>query len=49
MLSVIGYPAFAVDDANLISVTKAEIIGRLQVSVLEKMINCFFAFSPYGL
>lgn len=30
LLSIIGYPAFAVEDANLISVTRATILNKLQ-------------------
>lgn len=31
LLSVISYPAFAVEDADLVAITKSEIISRLQV------------------
>lgn len=32
MLSVISYPAFAVEDSELVEITKQEIITKLQVS-----------------
>lgn len=31
LLSVISFPAFAVEDADLVAVTKSEIISKLQV------------------
>lgn len=31
LLSIISYPAFAVEDLNLVNVTKSEIISKLQV------------------
>lgn len=33
LLSIISFPAFAVEDMNLVNVTKNEIISKLQVSV----------------
>lgn len=33
MLSVISYPAFAVEDRELVEITKQEIITKLQVSI----------------
>lgn len=33
LLSIISFPAFAVEDANLVNVTKNEIISKLQVSI----------------
>lgn len=33
MLSVISYPAFAVEDSELVEITKQEIITKLQVSI----------------
>lgn len=33
LLSIISFPAFAVEDVNLVNVTKNEIISKLQVSV----------------
>lgn len=33
MLSVISYPAFAVEDKELVEITKQEIITKLQVSI----------------
>lgn len=32
LLSIISFPAFAVEDMNLVNVTKNEIISKLQVS-----------------
>lgn len=32
LLSIISFPAFAVEDVNLVNVTKNEIISKLQVS-----------------
>lgn len=32
LLSVISFPAFAVEDADLVAITKSEIINKLQVS-----------------
>lgn len=31
LLSIISFPAFAVEDADLVAITKAEIISKLQV------------------
>lgn len=31
LLSVISFPSFAVEDAELVAITKSEIIGKLQV------------------
>lgn len=31
LLSVISFPAFAVEDADLVNITKSEIITKLQV------------------
>lgn len=31
LLSVISYPAFSVEDADLVAITKSEIISKLQV------------------
>lgn len=31
LLSVISFPAFAVEDADLVTITKSEIINKLQV------------------
>lgn len=36
LLSVISYPAFAVEDIRLVEKTKEEIISKLQVGVLKK-------------
>lgn len=37
LLSIISFPAFAVEDADLVAITKAEIISKLQVkSVFDK-------------
>lgn len=33
LLSVISYPAFAVEDADLVAITKSEIISKLQVQI----------------
>lgn len=33
LLSIISFPAFAVEDMNLVNVTKNEIISKLQVSI----------------
>lgn len=33
LLSVISYPAFAVEDSELVEITKEEIITKLQVGV----------------
>lgn len=33
LLSIISFPAFAVEDVNLVNLTKNEIISKLQVSV----------------
>lgn len=33
LLSIISYPAFAVEDMNVVNVTKNEIITKLQVRV----------------
>jgi phosphorylase kinase alpha/beta subunit len=33
LLSIISFPAFAVEDVNLVNVTKNEIISKLQVSI----------------
>lgn len=33
LLSIISYPAFAVEDVNLVNVTKSEIISKLQVRI----------------
>lgn len=33
LLSIISYPAFAVEDINLVNVTKSEIISKLQVRI----------------
>lgn len=33
LLSVISFPAFAVEDADLVSITKSEIINKLQVKL----------------
>lgn len=33
VLSVISYPAFAVEDSELVEITKQEIITKLQVSI----------------
>jgi hypothetical protein len=33
LLSIISFPAFAVEDVNLVNVTKSEIISKLQVSI----------------
>lgn len=33
LLSIISYPAFAVEDLNLVNVTKSEIISKLQVRI----------------
>lgn len=33
LLSIISFPAFAVEDADLVAITKGEIINKLQVSV----------------
>lgn len=33
LLSIISYPAFAVEDLNLVNVTKGEIISKLQVRI----------------
>lgn len=33
LLSIISFPAFAVEDMNLVNVTKNEIISKLQVRV----------------
>lgn len=34
LLSVISFPAFAVEDADLVTITKSEIINKLQVDAL---------------
>lgn len=41
LLSVISYPAFAVEDADLVNITKAEIISKLQVHCL--CVLCFIS------
>lgn len=33
LLSVISFPAFAVEDADLVTITKSEIINKLQVEI----------------
>lgn len=33
LLSIISYPAFAIEDMNIVNVTKNEIITKLQVRV----------------
>lgn len=33
LLSIISYPAFAVEDINLVNITKSEIISKLQVRI----------------
>lgn len=35
LLSVISFPAFAVEDADLVNITKGEIISKLQVHNLS--------------
>lgn len=43
LLSVISFPAFAVEDGDLVAITKSEIIGKLQVLfnlMSEYMIQC---------
>lgn len=39
LLSIISYPAFAVEDINLVNVTKSEIISKLQVRI---SFSCIF-------
>lgn len=34
LLSIISYPAFAVEDMELVNITKEEIISKLQVTTL---------------
>lgn len=43
LLSIISFPAFAVEDADLVAITKGEIINKLQVA-------CTFNFrSPFHI
>lgn len=47
LLSIISFPAFAVEDVNLVNVTKNEIISKLQVSIgytgaLLPCVKCHF-------
>ena len=50
MLSVISFPAFAVEDKDLVKVTKSEIIGRLEVSnQLFVVFRPMYIFSLYVL
>ena len=48
LLSVISFPAFAVEDTSLIQITKSEIIGRLQVCMfvqnsMSGKVHCYIS------
>lgn len=49
LLSVISFPAFAVEDADLVTITKSEIINKLQVDsgVMCKLWIIMFHFQFY--
>lgn len=47
LLSIISFPAFAVEDVNLVNVTKNEIISKLQVSICQR--RCCSALCPMPL
>lgn len=36
LLSIISFPAFAIEDADLVAITKGEIINKLQVEYMFK-------------
>lgn len=42
LLSVISFPAFAVEDADLVAITKSEIINKLQVKSKQEKLNHLF-------
>lgn len=46
VLSIITYPAFAVEDMNIVNITKEEIISKLQVFDPQSAIfrNFFLSF-----
>lgn len=48
LLSVISFPAFAVEDADLVTITKSEIINKLQVDAMsvrgKKKVLCSLFF-----
>lgn len=41
LLSITSFPAFAVEDADLVAVTKSEIISKLQVKSKHKQAGHF--------
>lgn len=45
VLSIITYPAFAVEDMNIVNITKEEIISKLQVFDPQSAIFCNFFLS----
>ncbi|KFQ56699.1 Phosphorylase b kinase regulatory subunit alpha, skeletal muscle isoform, partial [Pelecanus crispus] len=47
VLSVISYPAFAVEDSELVEITKQEIITKLQVTPLGRYGGCRFLRDGY--
>lgn len=51
LLSVISFPAFAVEDADLVAITKSEIISKLQVhtQAREKRKGFTQRFNEYPL
>lgn len=46
VLSIISYPAFAVDDIDIVNITKEEIISKLQVNMdINKSLDVFHVLS----
>ena len=49
VLSVISFPAFAVEDADLVHLTRSVIVERLEVDYREYTIICDIAFASFLL
>ena len=49
VLSVISFPAFAVEDADLVHLTRSVIVERLEVEYREYTIICDIAFVSFLL
>lgn len=49
LLSITSFPAFAVEDADLVAVTKSEIISKLQVKSKHKQAGHFCQGKVYCL
>lgn len=49
LLSIISYPAFAVEDINIVNITKEEIISKLQVTSCAPGTRDCNLFNPSGL